>query len=315
VADITDVVEGLIENFFGIELPKGDPAGIRAAAFRMRELAQYVDEVHQHVETSVGAVTKPSSGQTIDAFSTASTDARADLNGVSTLSRALADGLDEYAQQVEQARERVKVIIEQIATTITVGILFGFISDGIGDLLAVPRVLAGIAAITGELSAFGEAVATVASRLFAYYLDAQAWALADRGSQALVAAANGLPVGSLDQQLAAGQQSADGRVFYDATNDAVTASMGGLRTAASGLPGPLGKVAARVLPENPQRNLATRALARFTASSLAYTPVVNFDQGKSTLLPTGAELEQKALTHMVGRVLVDQIRRGRGGSR
>jgi hypothetical protein len=86
--------------------------------------------------------------------------------------------------------------------------------------------------------------------------------------------------------------------------------MGGVRTAAAAVPGPFGRIAARVLPARPGQNLATRALARFTASSLAYTPTLNFEQGKSDLLPADAQLQQKALTHMVGRVFVDQIRRG-----
>lgn len=309
VAEITDVIEGLIEGFFGIELPKGDPAGCHAAAARLRQLAQYVDGVSGDLGKTAGEVIKASNGQSIAAFGTAATDAGHTLTGVSTLATTLADAVDDYGTQVEQAQERVKQIIEEIATTVTVGILFGFISDGIGDILAVPRVIAGISAIVGELSAFGEAVATVASRLLAYYLDGQAWAVADRGSQALLAAANGRPVGTPDELAAAGAQSADARIVYDAANDTTVAAMGGVRTAAAGLPGPLGRIAARVLPEHPERNLATRALARFSASSLAYTPVLNAEHGKSDVLPTDAELQQKALTHMVGRVLVDQIRR------
>jgi len=40
VADITEVIEGPVESFFGLELPKGDPAGCYAAALRLRQLAQ-----------------------------------------------------------------------------------------------------------------------------------------------------------------------------------------------------------------------------------------------------------------------------------
>lgn len=86
--------------------------------------------------------------------------------------------------------------------------------------------------------------------------------------------------------------------------------MRGVRTAAAQLLGPAGRIASRVLPAAPEKNLATRALARMNASLLAYTPELNAEQGNSDVLPTRAELEQKALTNLVGRVLVDQIRRG-----
>ncbi|HVX44507.1 MAG TPA: hypothetical protein VHC49_11510 [Mycobacteriales bacterium] len=303
---VTDVIEGLVESFFGLELPKGDPAGCRAAALHLRDLAGYVGEVRERAGQVTGEISYVHSGQTINAFRSAAADTGQRLAAVAALAQDLATALDDYASQVEAAQQRVKEIIEEIATTVTVGVLFGFVSDGLGDLLAAPRVIAAVAAIAGELSAFGEAVATVAARLAVYSIDSALWGLADRGSQSAVAAANGHPV---DDPFSGGQQSADARIAYDAANDGARDAMRGLRTVASDLPGPFGRIA-RALPADPNANLATRAIARMGASSLAYTPVLNSERGKDDLLPTQAELEQKALTNLVGRVLVDQIRRG-----
>jgi len=114
-------------------------------------------------------VVKASSGQSIDAFSTAAPMPATTLTGVSTLASTLADAVDDYGMRASMAREKVKLIIEEIATTVTVGVLFGFISDGIGDLLAAPRVIAGIDGHCRGALAFGDAVATVAT-VARYYL-------------------------------------------------------------------------------------------------------------------------------------------------
>lgn len=141
VDSIDQALPGAVQQLYGI-----------GTALRLRQLAQYVDGVDRDRAQAAGDVIKGSVGQSIDAFRTASDHAGRGLSDLSALASNLADGVEEYGHQVEEARKRVKLIIEQIVTTVTVGILFGFISDGIGDLLAAPRVIAGLAAIAGELS-------------------------------------------------------------------------------------------------------------------------------------------------------------------
>lgn len=309
MVDIVSVIDRIVESICGVEIPKGDPAGCYAAAYRMGQLAQYVGDIKQKVAQGAADVSGANTGRTVSAFHGAADEAGQHMSALLTTIDNLSNALDQYAALVERTQKAVREQIEAVAASIAVGVLFGFLSDGLADFLTAPRVMAAFAGITTELTVFQTMVGSLIAKLMTYSMNAAEWGIADQASKAGIAALNGEPIPGVEQLEAGATQAGDARISYDVTNDGMAGALNAARESAAELPGPLGRIA-RALPEGPSV-LATRAVSRMTASALVYTPVLNSEQGKADLQPTSAELRQKALTNMVGRVWVDQIRRGR----
>ena len=310
MADLVELAEGLIESFLGVEFPKADLAGCYAAVDHLGQFAEQVDRLRGHVADSAADVTRANVGKSVTAFQQASSRIEQQLADLSGLARGLAGSLMDYATQVQDARRQLRQVIAQVLMTVGVTVVFGFFSAGLADAVAASRLVAALAEIVALLLRLSQASAAIAAQvaqmLTFYAVDGLGWGFADQAGQHLAAAVTGAPEADPADAVVGAGQAAVAKAADDATVTTETELMRAARAAAPLLPGPLGKILNR-LPEAPETNLAARAIARMGGSSLVYTPVLNAEQGKADLAPTEAQLEQKGVAHMGGRVIVDLV--------
>jgi uncharacterized protein YukE len=307
-----DAAKHLLESFFGIQWPDGDPDKCRQAAGYWRQAAAAVDDARGRTQAAAQAVSATCSGRSVDAFAADVTRFSGFLDALAAECRTLAGALDQYADQLDTVRHRLIVIAEQVAADIAVTIAFGFLTAGLADLASAGVLAAfGVEALS-ELSGLMLTVARIASTLSYYALDSVVYGAMDQGSQALVLAANGDPVGSLPDNVVKGLQIGVANVGFDAAIDLEFTAVNKARALAAAQPGLLGRVGTRIPEDVTTTNLPLRAAARLGASSLAYSPILHAEQG-TDLLPDQSAMEQKLTIHFAGRLLVDRFRLGRAG--
>jgi len=295
----------MLENFFGIDWPKGDPARCRHAAELWREMAKHVDVARTAIHQATGKALQTSRSGALDAFANDVATYENALTGLAEALSGLAKALDEYAHSLDEVRHKLIVIAEEVAADIAATIAFGFVTGGLDTLVSGPVLAAlGVRAVA-TISTFAEFAAFIVSRLAYYAVDSAVYAALDQGAIMAVDAANGEPV-SLSDNLTSAGQIAVANVGYDAAVDGQFAVLNKARGAVAAL-GPIGRLAGR-LPAKAETSVALRAGVRLSSSALAYSPILHAEQGNSDLLPDQSAMEQKMLIHLVGRAAVDKIR-------
>jgi hypothetical protein len=310
---IEDVARAALEQFLGIDWPDGDPGRCRVASGDWAQLAAEINAIAVRAEAARAAIAQSGSAPSLEAFDRYATVLTRYLARLAAECREMtATALDEYAAQLETTRHQLIVIGEQVAAEIAVTVVYGFITAGLSSL-ATSAVLAVAGVESMEaLSGLALAVARVAALLAYYVPDAIVYGTMDQGSQALVLAANGDPMGSLSSNLKTGFQIGVANAAWDGSVDSQLAVLTRLRALAVARPGVVARVVGKINKDVAGRSVPARALARFTGSALVYTPTLKTEQGHDDVLPSDAALEQKAAIHFGGRVGVD-IFRFRGG--
>lgn len=305
-----DAAKELLESFFGIRWPDGDPEKCRQAAGCWRRVAEAVDDARGRSGAASRNLSATNTGLTVDAFAGAVTRFGDFLDALAAECRTLAGALDEYADELDTVRHRLMVIAEQVAADIAVTVAFGFITAGLSDLAGAGVLAAfGVEALS-ELSGLMLVVARIATTLSYYALDSVVYGAMDQGSQVVVLAANGDPVGSLPGNVVKGLQIGVANVGFDGALDLEFAAVAKARAVAVARPGLIGRIGARVPEDVTATSLPLRATARLGASALAYSPILHAEQG-TDLLPDQPAMEQKAAIHYGGRLLVDAYRLSR----
>jgi hypothetical protein len=307
---VADAAKHLLESLLGIEWPDGDPGRCRQAANYWRQAATAAQEARSRALVVDQTVITTSSGQAVDAFDGSVHRFMEFLGALAAECNTLAGALDRYADELDATRHRLAVIAEQVAADIAVTVAFGFITAGLSNLASAGVLAAfGVEAIS-ELSGLALAVARIATTLSYYTMDSLVFGAMDQGSQAIVLAANGDAVGSLPENVIKGLQIGVANVSFDGFLDIEFAAVNKARAVASAQPGLLGRLGTKVPADVTTTSLPLRAGARLAASSLAYSPTLHVEQG-TDLLPDEAAMEQKALIHLGGRLLVDRYRLSR----
>lgn len=305
-----DTARKLLESFLGVDWPDGDSGKCRQAAGYWRQAAAALEDARGRTQAASQAVTATGAGETVDAFAGDVGRLTGFLDAAAAECRTLAGALDQYADQLDTTHHRLIVLAEQVAADIAVTVAFGFITAGLSDLAGAGVLAAfGVEALT-ELSGLALAVARIATTLAYYALDSVVYGAMDQGSQALVLAANGDPVGSMPDNVLKGLQIGVANVGFDGFLDVEFAAVNKARAIAVAQPGLVGRLGARVPEDVTATNLPLRATMRIASSSLAYSPILHAEQG-TDLLPDQSAMEQKAAIHYVGRLLVDRYRIGR----
>jgi hypothetical protein len=142
----------------GIWWPAADSAKLRAAAHVWRDTAHALEAIHAASQSAAQSVVADNQGLAIDAFAAYWQKWSADNGYLPECARAcvaMADGLDRYAQAVDDARRRVMELVAELATAVVIGVALSVVTVGISDVAAgaVSAGLMASAALVGvELS-------------------------------------------------------------------------------------------------------------------------------------------------------------------
>ncbi|MEV0265203.1 DUF6531 domain-containing protein [Streptomyces sp. NPDC050617] len=146
--------KGILEHL-GLHWPDGDPGKLREAAKAWRTFAGRVDDVHTPVHHAASSLIHNNKGEAIDAFevfwSRYAKDGGAGwLHDLAKASRDMADGLDELARRIDDARHKLWTSIEASAAVIVAGAAATWFTAGLSD---IPAALAveGILGLGSEL--------------------------------------------------------------------------------------------------------------------------------------------------------------------
>ena len=170
----------------GIWWPAADSARLRAAADVWRDTARALDAIHAAGQSAALTLLSDNQGAAIDAFGAYWQKWSAGdgyLPACAQACVAMADGLDRYAQAVDDARRRVMELVAELATAVVIGVALSIVTVGISDVAAgaVSAGLVASAALVGvDLSvvaaniAAGIVVATTFGAVEAMAIDAMA---------------------------------------------------------------------------------------------------------------------------------------------
>ncbi|MEV0278230.1 DUF6531 domain-containing protein [Streptomyces sp. NPDC050610] len=159
--------KGILEHL-GLHWPAGDPGKLREAAKAWRTFAGRVDDVHTPVHHAASSLIHNNKGEAIDAFevfwSRYAKDGGAGwLHDLAKASRDMADGLDELARRIDDARHKLWTSIEASAAVIVAGAAATWFTGGLSD---IPAALA-VEGILGLGSELELAIVTAAEEIAA----------------------------------------------------------------------------------------------------------------------------------------------------
>ncbi|MFE9381840.1 toxin glutamine deamidase domain-containing protein [Streptomyces sp. NPDC007025] len=159
--DLEEIKEWLIEHM-GMEWPDADEGQLREGAGHWRHFAEKVSDVTAEVNRQSGRIIHANSGEAVDAYSLfwrryyhAGRGWLADLEKAA---RDVASTLDEFANDVENTKERINTQLAIDATAIAAGIGLAYFTGGT-SMEAATAVVELSASLTVGLSAAAARIA------------------------------------------------------------------------------------------------------------------------------------------------------------
>lgn len=111
---------------FGIWWPAADSGKLRAAAHAWRDMASAIDAVQSATEPTALSLLADNQGPAMDAFGAYWQNWSGDSGYMASCSKAcreMATALDKYAQAVDDARQRVVYLVDEMGTAVAIGIV------------------------------------------------------------------------------------------------------------------------------------------------------------------------------------------------
>ncbi|WP_240467767.1 DUF6531 domain-containing protein [Streptomyces albus] len=164
---VKDEARHILEKM-GLHWPDGDPDKLREAAKAWRAFAKTCDEVKRETDHRARTLIEVNSGEAVDAFEKfwsryVGRGEKGWLKDLPKSARSMAKALDDLAEEIDNAKERLWTEIAASATVIVAGIVLTGPTFGISDV-AAGAAAEGIIALGETLSI---AISSTAARLVA----------------------------------------------------------------------------------------------------------------------------------------------------
>lgn len=150
---------------FGLQWPAGDPGELREAARAWRDMADALRGTRDELDGAARRVTSVNRGDAIDTFADFWTGVSGDTASVIAACGQMADALDEFADAVDEVRERILQLAAEIAASVAIGVGLAFFTAGL-SAAAVTATTARLIHIAAQLCVnLGVRAATIMSRV------------------------------------------------------------------------------------------------------------------------------------------------------
>ena len=149
------IVDGLEK--FGLPWPGGNSATLQTIAGGWDTLADALSSSVQYLDSAVDGITPQQwSGDAHDAFVSQWKNQSAQVQAAVTNFHKVADGLRQYADQIESINEEIVGIVEQILAATAIGAVLTVLTAGISDAVSAAADAAELARIVALIARFTE---------------------------------------------------------------------------------------------------------------------------------------------------------------
>ncbi|MGV9424792.1 RNase A-like domain-containing protein [Streptomyces sp. NPDC003656] len=169
---VADKARKVVQDMTGMWWPDADEDGLRDAAKAWRSFADDVDDVTSAANKAAGSLIENNKGEAISAFADPfwrryHHDGHGWLKDLAGAARAMAKGLDAYADTVHGAKKKLEHELEIVGATLVAGTALAVFTAGMSEGAAVAAAATVTEVAAGLGVAVTEEIAAIAGTTFA----------------------------------------------------------------------------------------------------------------------------------------------------